>query len=202
MAAQTDLFSREVFVALEATGALLTKDLMGCRPGIASSPVPFLARYFEYRLSRPPGILPSSRNATIETRLRWILDELLGPSSSPTTAGGEGIGEGEGEEQQQQQKARHYAALLTLCHHLNEQSFEIQERWWGGHPGWYRGITQKLDRLTPGSTGKSPAMGKQRRELRYHDDLFSLLPAAIALGLEAIYEPVIAAAVPYSFRDP
>lgn len=166
---------------------------MGCRPGISSSPVPFLARYLEYRLSRRSGTLPASRDATIETRLKWILDELLGPSSLPTATVA-------GAEEQQQQK-RYYEALLTLCHHINDYSLEMQKRWWGGNPGWYRGITQKLDRLTPVVPGRSPAMERQCIEQTEQDGRASLLPAAIALGLEAIYGPNIAAAVPYSTRD-
>ncbi|KAK8111672.1 uncharacterized protein PG998_008129 [Apiospora kogelbergensis] len=134
---------------------------MGCRADVESSPVPFLARYLNYRVSRPLG-LPESRYATIEPYLQWMLQELLGPTA--------------GEDEK-------YEALLALCHHINDYDYAsvVATRWWGGDPGWYTGITQNLDCLT-------------EPELRgMFGGTATLLPAAITLGLETIYEPAIAA---------
>ncbi|KAK6834137.1 OPT family small oligopeptide transporter [Apiospora arundinis] len=156
------LFSYEVFVALEATSALLTQGLMGCRPEVEYGPVPFLARYLQYRISRPLS-RSASGEPTIETHLKWILEELLEP-----TAGHD----------------EKYAALLALCHHINEFAAETALHFWGGNPGWYVGITQSMESLT------APAyMGTV-------GGAASLLPAAITLGLDAIYDPIIAAIEP------
>ncbi|KAK8058116.1 hypothetical protein PG994_008564 [Apiospora phragmitis] len=159
---------------------------MGCAPGIsAPSPVPFLARYLEYRISRPRDVLPESRDANIESRLEWILDELL---ESPTAAAAE----------DQQQRRTRYAALLTLCHYINDYSPEVEELWWGGKPGWYRGIKQKLKcprPVAPNQTRQQRCMEQRQMEQRERDGRVALLPAVIVLGLDAIYESAIAAAV-------
>ncbi|KAK8034138.1 hypothetical protein PG993_009133 [Apiospora rasikravindrae] len=184
-----ELFSQQVFVALEATGALLgNQGLMGCRPGIASSPVPFLARYMEYRLARSPHLLPESRNANIESRLKWLLDELLGSNTTTTTTTVSAPGAGE----PQQPQGKYYAALLTLCHHMNDYSPELQDKWWGGEPGWCRNIQHRLD--IPMPVPPNERYNKMLNDQRDEDALASLLPAAITLGLEAVYEPAIAAA--------
>ncbi|KAK7967984.1 uncharacterized protein PG986_002261 [Apiospora aurea] len=177
-----------IFVALEATGALLGKQgLMGCRLGIASSPVPFLARYFEYRLARSPSPLPDNRNANIESRLKWLLDELLGSKTKATAAR---LVE-TGQEEVQLQQGKYYAALLALCHHMSDYQPEFEDKWWGGEPGWCRNIQRRLDTLTPPVPRNERSM-KALNEVWDQDALASLLPAAIALGLEAVYEPAIA----------
>ncbi|KAK8065105.1 hypothetical protein PG997_011852 [Apiospora hydei] len=77
---------------------------------------------------------------------------------------------------------------------MNSYSPEFAHKWWGGEPGWWRNIQRRLDRLRFVPPDEDERNKKARIEQEDQDARASLLPAAIALGLEAVYEPAIAGA--------